>query len=160
MRGARRVVPALSAVLLVLLAHAAPAAPSAAAPSSPRAVLQEINRVRAAHGLPVLRRDARLARASRAHVLDLIRRDAFEHGDFEERMRRFAAAGPRFGENIAWGAGSRGSARAVVRMWMQSPAHRANLLRPGWRRVGIGVTAGTFSGYGDVRLVAAAFAGL
>jgi uncharacterized protein YkwD len=158
-RDARRVLLACAAALAALLALAAPAASATAAPAGPQAVLEEINRVRAAHGLAKLRRDARLSRASRAHALDLMRRDVFEHGDFEARMHRFAATGPRFGENIAWGAGSRGSARAVVRMWMRSPGHRANLLRPGWRRVGIGVTAGRFGGYDGVRVVAAAFAG-
>jgi uncharacterized protein YkwD len=157
-RGARRVLPASTVVLAAVFALAVPASP-AAAPAGPQAVLTEINRVRATRGLTTLRHDARLARASRSHVRDLMSRDVFEHGDFESRMRRVGAQGPRFGENIAWGVGSRGSARSVVRMWMRSPGHRANLLRPGWSRVGIGVAAGSFSGYSGVRLVAAAFAG-
>ena len=158
MRGARRLLTASTVVLAALLAFALPASP--ANPAAPaQTVLTEINHVRLAHGLPRLQRDVRLARASRAHVLDLLSRDVFEHGDFEGRMHRFGARGPRFGENIAWGAGRRGSAQALVAMWMRSPRHRANLLRPGWRRVGIGVAAGRFSGYTGVRLVAAAFAG-
>lgn len=116
--------------------------------------------MRAARGLPKLRRDARLVLASQAHVRDLMSRDMFEHGDVESRMHRFAARGPRFGENIAWGVGDSGSARSIVARWMRSAGHRANLLRPGWRRVGVGVAAGTFSGHAGVRLVAATFAGL
>lgn len=158
MRGPQRVLLLLTILLAAVLAAALPGSASAA-PGPAQAVLVEINRVRAEHGLAKLRRDARLARASRFHVADLLSRGAFEHGDFEARMRRFGARGPRFGENIAWGARERGSARALVTMWMGSPAHRANLLRPGWRRVGIGVAAGTFSGHDGVRLAAAAFAG-
>jgi uncharacterized protein YkwD len=157
-RGARRVLTASTVVLAALVTCALPASP-AAAPAPAQAVLAEINHVRGARGLPKLRPDLRLARASRSHVLDLLSRDVFEHGDLEGRMRRFGARGPRFGENIAWGAGHRGSAQSLVAMWMRSPRHRANLLRPGWRRVGIGVAAGTFSGHAGVRLVAAAFAG-
>ena len=42
------------------------------------------------------------------------------------------------GENLAWGTGSRGTARGIVAAWLASPEHRANLLRPSFARVGIG----------------------
>jgi uncharacterized protein YkwD len=121
-------------------------------------VLAEMNAIRARHGLRPLRSDARLARASRAHVLDLLARNVFEHGDVFGRLRRSGAPGPLFGENLAMGPSSDGP-RQFVRMWMNSPPHRRNLLRPGWRRVGIGLAVGPFSGMASAEIVAAAFAG-
>jgi uncharacterized protein YkwD len=44
-------------------------------------------------------------------------------------------------------------------MWMESPGHRANLLRPGWNRVGIGVRVGNFLGYPGATVITADFAG-
>lgn len=134
-----------------------PAEPAAAA-SPAEAVLAEVNRVRAGHGLRPLRRDGRLAQATQRHVGELMRRNVFEHGDLAGRLRRAGAAGPRFGENLAWGGGSL-AARRVVELWLNSPPHRRNLLRPGWRRVGIGVADGPFSGLSRARVVGAAFAG-
>jgi uncharacterized protein YkwD len=46
-------------------------------------------------------------------------------------------------ENLAWGTGSRASAPAIVDAWMQSPPHRANLLRRDLRLAGVGVAPGT-----------------
>ena len=158
MRGARRALTASTVVLAALLALAVPASPAAPSTAA-QAVLDEINRVRAARGLDALQRDRRLTAAAQAHALDLLSRDAFEHGDVEARLRRFRARGPRFGENLAWGAGQLGTARALVAAWMRSRGHRTNLLRRGWRRVGIGVAVGTFSGHSGARVVAANFAG-
>ena len=150
-------VAALASALAVVAGLTAPDAP--AAPGSPsRAVLVEVNRVRAEHGLRPLRFDRRLAGATRRHVGDLLRRNVFEHGDVTGRLRRSGARGPLFSENLAWGTGGLG-ARAVVQMWLDSPPHRRNLLRPGWRRAGIGIADGAFSGYAQARVIGAAFAG-
>jgi uncharacterized protein YkwD len=46
-----------------------------------------------------------------------------------------------------------------VRGWLASPGHRANLLRPGWTRIGIGARVGAFRGYSGVTVVTADFAG-
>jgi uncharacterized protein YkwD len=51
------------------------------------------------------------------------------------------------GETLAWGTGSYGSAAGVVSMWLQSPEHRAILLSPSYRFVGIGRAYGTFLGH-------------
>jgi uncharacterized protein YkwD len=47
----------------------------------------------------------------------------------------------------------------VVDHWLASPMHRAVLLRPGFRRVGLGIAFGTFIGHGDAAVVTADFAG-
>ena len=41
------------------------------------------------------------------------------------------------GENLLWRSPDVDAA-AAVQMWMESPPHRANLLRAGWREVGLG----------------------
>ena len=131
--------------------------PGVATASPP--VVAAINEARAAHGLPPLRVDPRLQRAARAHSTDMVRRNYFAHGPFASRLARYGVRGPRFGENLAWGVGSAGDAREVVRRWLASPPHRANVLRRGFRRVGTGAVAGRFAGYGNAVVITADFAG-
>lgn len=118
-----------------------------------------MNEVRAAHGLAPLRLDPRLQRAARSHSGDMLRRNYFAHGPFVSRLARFGVRGPRVGENLAWGVGTGADPRRVVQQWLASPRHRANLLRRGFRRVGLGVRAGTFAGYNGALVVTADFAG-
>jgi uncharacterized protein YkwD len=75
------------------------------------------------------------------------------------RLAGYGVRGPIYGENLAWGMGERATAQGIVRGWMASPGHRANLLRPGWTRIGIGSRIGTFRGYGGATVVTADFAG-
>lgn len=127
--------------------------------SNERSLLSAVNGVRASHGLRPLRVDPALARAARSHSTAMLRRNVFAHGAFAARIARHGARGPAFGENLAWGQGSRASARSVVRGWLASPGHRANLLRPGWTRIGLGARSGRFLGYGSATVVTADFAG-
>ena len=56
-------------------------------------------------------------------------------------MRRYTGA-DWVGENIATVTRKGSAARKVVRMWMASPGHRAVLLSPSGRRIGVGKRAG------------------
>jgi uncharacterized protein YkwD len=118
-----------------------------------------MNRVRAQHGLHALQLDTHLQRAAVAHSREMIATDVFAHGAFARRMLRFDVRGRIAGENLAWGTGTAGSAHAIVAAWLASPEHRANLLRPSFRRIGVGDLIGRFQGYGDARVVTADFAG-
>jgi uncharacterized protein YkwD len=140
---------------IVLVAPTAQARPTRAEAS----LLQTVNQVRAQHGLAALRLDVRLERSARAHSSHMLRTGTFAHGDFRTRIARFGARGPAVGENLAWGVGSSATAQGVVQMWLASPSHRANLLRPGFRRIGIGRRVGTFAGHGGAAVVTANFAG-
>jgi uncharacterized protein YkwD len=133
--------------------------PAATLTTAERSVLAEMNRVRAAHGLQRLQIANRLQLAARAHSRDMLRRDYFAHGPFLSRILSYGAAGPLFGENLAWGTGSRAQARAIVAGWLASPSHRSNLLRAGFQRVGVAAPSGTFRGIAGVRMVTADFAG-
>jgi uncharacterized protein YkwD len=118
-----------------------------------------MNQARTAHGLAPLRLDPRLQRAALAHSSDMMRRNYFAHGPFIPRLARFGVRGPRVGENLAWGVGSSADARHVVGRWLASPRHRANLLRPGFRRVGLGLANGRFAGHTGALVITADFAG-
>lgn len=156
MRSVALVLCTLTTLLVLSFATTAPAA-QAGGPridSGERTVIRAINRARSAHGLHRLRAGRRLARAADAHSRNMLRSDFFSHGAFAQRVRRYV----RFrsiGETIAMT--SRCSPRRVVRMWLNSPSHRAVLLAGKFRRVGVGRRLGRL-GAGRACLVTADFA--
>lgn len=137
----------------------APAAHGMTLSTSERTLLGAVNEVREANNLRPLRIDTRLVRAARDYSATLIRNDVFTHGALGSRLARYGVRGPLYGENLAWGKGRQATARGIVRSWLASPSHRANLLRPGWSRIGIGTRIGTFRGYSGATVVTADFAG-
>lgn len=155
MSFAKKILVLFATVSCVIAASPAQAAPT----SAEQALIAEVNRTRAAYGLGRLRLDLTLERAARAHSRSMLSSGAFAHGSFQRRLSSFGARGPALGENLAWGVGSRSSARAIVAGWLASPGHRANLLRPGFNRIGVGRAVGTFGGYGGAAVVTADFAG-
>lgn len=154
-------ISAAKGVLLLLLVLAlAPAGQAATAQTrAEQSLVAAVNDVRAEHNLRPLRVDAHLVEAARAHSSTLLRTNVFEHGSFAERIALHGARGPAFGENLAWGTGRLASARSIVVAWMASPGHRANLLRPGWRRIGVGALNSRFLGHPGATVVTADFAG-
>jgi uncharacterized protein YkwD len=116
------------------------------------AVVRVINTVRTTNGAPPLRVGRTLTRAARAHSADMARRDYFDHGPFAQRLRRFGVQASNIGENLASGTRPL-SALEIVRMWIESPPHRRNLLDRSFRRIGVGVAGGS------TRFVTADFAG-
>jgi uncharacterized protein YkwD len=115
------------------------------------ATLCLLNRVRARHGLPGFRLNAKLSRAARRHSRDMVRHRYFAHDSRNgrspfDRMRATHYV-PRsatwwLGENIGWGSGSLTQPAAMVRAWMHSPPHRANILSRHFRDIGIGIVPG------------------
>ncbi len=88
--------------------------------------------------------------ASRVHSMDMHNRDFFDHTnpDGEGPSDRFTLAGwsgGAWGENIIAGYGSADSA---FDGWMSSDGHCANIMNPGFNRVGIGYFLGS-GGYLD-----------
>ncbi len=123
-------------------------------------LLEEMNEVRAARRLPTLRVDRALRRAARAHSRHMLRHGYFAHGQFGRRVTAFGLRGPTIGENLAWAPAVLTDADRVVRAWLASPHHRSNLLRPGFRRVGIGALVGPFGAHERASLITADFAGV
>ncbi|MFE1835437.1 CAP domain-containing protein [Streptomyces sviceus] len=102
------------------------------------------NRERARAGLPPLAVDPLLARAAQAYSTDMAVRAFYSHTSPEgtQPWDRAAAAGSArrsIGENIACG---QRSAAEVVEGWMNSPGHRANILKPDFTHIGIGFAGG------------------
>jgi uncharacterized protein YkwD len=118
------------------------ASSGAALDSSERAVVQLINAYRARNGAPALAVGPALSRAAQAHSADMARRGYFDHGAWVTRLRRFGVRAPYVGENIASGTRPLSPA-GIVRMWIQSPPHRENLLDRSFRRVGVGLAGGS-----------------
>jgi Cysteine-rich secretory protein family/TerD domain len=107
-------------------------------------VVERTNAERARHGLAPLTTDARLAAAAQAHSADMVRRGFFAHEnpDGKQVWDRAVAAGYAYrkvAENIA--AGQR-TAEEVVRGWMESPGHRANILDRDLTQIGVGRAEG------------------
>ena len=57
-------------------------------------------------------------------------------------------AGWALGENLAWGTGRLATPREIMRAWMDSPGHRANIVKRSYREIGIGVVTGVPSDRG------------
>jgi uncharacterized protein YkwD len=113
-------------------------------------VLQEVNRVRAARGLQPLHASPSLVASARRHSTQMGRRGFFAHESadgtpFWRRIERFYVdSGFRsweVGENIFWQSAAAIPAVSVVRSWLASPGHRANVLSRAWRDAGVGAVS-------------------
>lgn len=111
-----------------------------------RAISCLVNRARAASGLPSFRGSRPLARAASGHARDMARARYFAHQraggpSLTQRARRAGWRGRTIGEAIAYGCGRSGTPAAILKMWLNSPPHRAILLSDHLRKAGIGVAA-------------------
>ena len=132
-------------------------------------MLRAINGERQRHGLPPLRLSTALSTAANEHSREMATGGFFAHESrdgsaFDRRLARFypraGHPGWAVGENLAYGSPDLTAAQAV-NLWMHSPGHRANLLSPEWREIGLGAVhadaaPGIFEGLG-VTLVTADF---
>lgn len=123
-----------------------------------RAIVRQINATRARHGRAPVVLTKRLRRLARHHTLDMLRHDSFSHdGDgttFAQRIRARVHY-LKIGENLAL-MPRRASARTIVRAWMHSPEHRAVMLDPAYRRIGVAGANGSM-GAGGAYVVTADF---
>jgi uncharacterized protein YkwD len=115
------------------------------------AVLCLHNQTRAAKGLPLLRENARLDKAALGHSNDMVAAGYFDHTtpngtSFVDRILAAGYvkrnAGWTLGENLAWGTGDLSTPDGVMTSWMNSPGHKANILKRAYREVGIGIRLG------------------
>ena len=148
----------IAALVSTLVVLAAPASGSAdpRGAVSPAAQLQsalvdQLNVLRASHGLSRLRVSPALTSAATVHSTSMAKKGYFSHdsangSSFSQRLAYFyPARGYRswsVGENLLWGSPDVGAVRAL-RLWLASPPHRANLLNPRWREVGLSAVHST-----------------
>jgi len=157
----------LLAGLFAACSHASPPAPSAErydrlmTPEDfdhgllARAIFEESNRVRAAHGVPALAREPALDAAADEQASYLVLAMKAQHSNpfpgahtVRERVERAGLQGGIVAENALWipllrSAGSPNRyysyseyAAFLLAGWMNSPGHRANLLNPAFKRTG------------------------
>jgi uncharacterized protein YkwD len=167
MRRLRFLLPAFAATATLALA---PAASSAAAPACPGAHLTPsaahatqvrsatlclLNRQRARHGLPRLRRHRSLSHAASTYAHLMVNKRFFAHvspggSTMSQRIKRTnylrGTRGWSLGENLAWGTGASATPAQIVSGWMRSPGHRRNVLDRGFREIGIGIALGAPNG--------------
>ncbi|MHB2019366.1 MAG: CAP domain-containing protein [Candidatus Xenobia bacterium] len=144
----RRLRHACSLLLLLLLA----AGPARAQTATEQRIEQQLyvltNEFRAQHGLSQLRWDSRLAASGRQHSAEMIRLHYFAHESpvaayhtKDDRARLAGVTGLAVGENLAYMQGYAPSTipDACMRGWINSPEHLANLMRPSYTHIGLGV---------------------
>jgi uncharacterized protein YkwD len=115
------------------------------------AVLCLHNKIRSEHNLPLLREHKRLRKAALGHSREMVRDRYFEHTTPQgvTMVDRILNAryvredqGWALGENLEWGTGALATPRGAIDAWMQSPGHRANILKRSFREMGVGVVLG------------------
>ncbi|MFJ6249120.1 MULTISPECIES: CAP domain-containing protein [unclassified Streptomyces] len=106
-------------------------------------VLRLVNDERATVGCTPVTVDARLASLAGAFSADMAARGFFDHtdpdGDTPWARARQAGVSTLAGENIARG---QADAAAVMKSWMNSDGHRANILNCDFKTMGVGVHFG------------------
>ena len=110
------------------------------------AVVREVNDLRAERGLRALAVSGELKRAADTHSQDLLEAGVFTHDSpdgtpFMNRLLHFYPQRSHVwtvGENILMSGPDEPSSADIIAAWMKSSGHRANLLNPRWRELGVG----------------------
>ena len=124
-----------------------------------------LNAERRQRGRAKLRSNNGLALAGQRHARDMVRKRYFAHNsrsgrDFKDRIVRTGytrGSSAILGENLAWGSHNLATPRAIVRSWMRSPGHRANILQPRYRHIGVGIVRAAPTGSKNAATYAAEF---
>jgi len=148
LRAALATIPLLFATLLAApgLSVAAPSTDELAVQA--RRVLELTNQERSKAGLTLLQWNDVLAATATDYARDLVSRHYFSHTSLEGTMpwdRAKAHGYPAYswgscyvGENLAQGFAT---PEEAMQGWMNSESHKANLLKPEYRELGVGVVA-------------------
>ncbi len=117
-------------------------------------ILALVNEDRSNHGLPELVLDPTLSLAAMAKAEDMTTNEYFSHTSPSGATpwHWFKAMGYHYsyaGENLAEGYTD---AEELEKSWMESPAHRANILSPNYSEVGLAIVS-----YKDTNLVVQLF---
>jgi uncharacterized protein YkwD len=141
------------------VAIASPTAPSRAGardavralPTLDSELIGRINAARAAHGLPRLRPSARLRAAASSHSREMLQRGYFDHASADgtsvvRRIKRYyRSATSAVGEALLWWSPDVDAVYAV-QQWLSDPPHRAVLLDPAFREIGVSAVHATAAG--------------
>lgn len=160
---------AAAALLLAMLATMA-TAPAASAAKCKRAdvpayklagkkarklTLCLLNVQRKERGLKGLNEHKKARKAAKRHTRVMLKEDCFAHlcpgepdlgGRFKQVGYTDCGCSWSVGENIAWGQGRLASPRKIVKAWMNSSGHRANILNRSFEHIGIAIKRGSPTG--------------
>lgn len=109
-------------------------------PSFDARVVELTNNFRTQNGLPPLTVNVQLTRAAETHSQNMALQDFFSHTGLDgsqpgDRAKASGYTSTFVGENI--GAGY-STPEEALQGWLNSPGHRANILNPEYREIGIG----------------------
>ncbi|MGE7878728.1 CAP domain-containing protein [Peribacillus muralis] len=113
-------------------------------------ILRLVNEERSKAGLPNVEMDTSLSKTATLKSEDMRDHDYFNHtsptyGSPFDMMKAFGITYKYAGENIAAG---QPSGESVMKSWMNSPGHKANILNKNYTHIGIGhATGGNYSHY-------------
>lgn len=99
-----------------------------------RAFARRINSARAGADFGGVRLDPELSKSAKVHTREMARRRTLYHTP-SSTLRRRVTNWSILGENVGYG----GGVDSLHRAFMDSPAHRANILLGSYRYVGVGV---------------------
>ncbi|MFI9745339.1 CAP domain-containing protein [Streptomyces sp. NPDC052494] len=103
-------------------------------------MLAMVNEERRRAGVPAMRLDDRLSSAAQRHADDMARNDLTQHNgtDGSDFSRRISDAGFPGNTARAENVTPSNSVPEAMRMWMNSPGHRSNILNGAYRNLGVG----------------------
>ncbi|WP_246096991.1 CAP domain-containing protein [Psychrobacillus soli] len=109
-------------------------------------VVDLTNQERAKAGLKALQIDTKLTQSAQAKSQDMKNKNYFSHtsptyGSPFDQMKSFGITYKSAAENIAMG---QPSATEVVKAWMESPGHKANIMNPSYTHIGVGLSDSGF----------------
>jgi uncharacterized protein YkwD len=138
-------VTGLVVLALPATALSAPSHSKVALSSLESGVLQQLNQIRTERHLVPLTLSTPLTLASKQHSMEMAEDGYFDHTSHDGTAfwRRIGHWYPEssfqywsVGENLLWSSPGVDASRALD-MWMKSPEHRANILSPNWREIGV-----------------------
>ncbi len=101
--------------------------------AAPQPMLHLVNHSRTSHGLHALKLHFAVSSFAWHHSRRMVRRHSVYHSaDVLGEVRKYGAT--YWGENV----GMAGTLTRIEQLFMASPEHRANILKPIYRRIGIG----------------------
>lgn len=134
--------------IYVLGSHVVLSNPNFLASVLPSVVTTLTNEDRVEHNLAVLTPDSLLTKAAQNKAEDMAEKGYFSHVSPDGKTPWYWLDQVRYpysyaGENLAV---NFTDSKEVTDAWMASPTHRANIVKPQYTRIGIGVARGMFEG--------------
>ena len=104
-------------------------------PDDTSRVIALVNQARRRARLRMLGNDQHLARFATSRSAAMASDRRLSHAGWEQALRRYGLTDDILGENVAY---NYDTPEEVMSGWLKSSGHRANILRPAFKRIGVG----------------------